>query len=102
MSNPAVVVGVDGSEQALIAARWALDVAARRHQPLEVVHSWSIPLPPVGLGPAPVGLNDDNIREAAQRVLDDAVETLTARAPDVQIVGTLVPRNADRGASRSR
>lgn len=91
MSNPAVVVGVDGSEQALTAARWALDVAARRHQPLEVVHSWSIPLPPVGLGPAPVGLNDDNIREAAQRVLDDAVETLAAKGPDVQIVGTLYP-----------
>ena len=92
MTNPtAVVVGVDGSEQALTAARWALDVAARRHQPLEVVHSWSVPLPPVGLGPAPVGLNDDNIRQAAQRVLDDSVEALGSEAPEVDITGTLYP-----------
>ena len=92
MSNPTtVVVGVDGSEQALTAAQWALDVAARRHLPLEVIHSWSIPLPPVGLGPTPVDLNDDSLRDAAQRVVDDAVATLQATAPDVTITGTLYP-----------
>jgi nucleotide-binding universal stress UspA family protein len=92
MSNrPAVVVGVDGSEQAYTAAAWALDVAARRHLPLEVVHSWSIPLPPVGLGPAPVGLSDDRIREAAQAVLDSVVTRLQETAPDVAVTGTLFP-----------
>ncbi|MEO8108269.1 MAG: universal stress protein [Actinomycetes bacterium] len=92
MSNhPAVVVGVDGSEQAFTAAAWALDVAARRHVPLDIVHSWSIPLPPVGLGPAPVGLSDDRIRDAAQSVLDDAVARLQATAPDVTIHGSLYP-----------
>ncbi len=92
MSNrPAVVVGVDGSEQAFNAAVWALDVAARWHVPLDVVHSWSIPLPPVGLGPAPVGLSDDRIRDAAQSVLDDAVGRLQATAPDVTITGSLYP-----------
>lgn len=92
MSNrPAVVVGVDGSEQAYTAAAWALDAAARRHLPLDVIHSWSIPLPPVGMGPAPVGLSDDRIRDAAQSVLDDAVERLQATAPDVTINGSLYP-----------
>ena len=92
MSNrPAVVVGVDGSEQAFTAAVWALDVAARWHVPLDVVHSWSIPLPPVGLGPAPVGLSDDRIQDAAQSVLDDAVGRLQATAPDVTITGSLYP-----------
>ena len=92
MSNsPAVVVGVDGSEQALTAARWALDVAVRRNLPLEVVHSWSVPLPPVGMGPAPVGLNDDSIRNAAQAVLDDAVNALTSSAPAARVTGTLYP-----------
>jgi nucleotide-binding universal stress UspA family protein len=86
-----VVVGVDGSEQAMTAARWALDVAVRRHLPLEVVHSWSVPLPPVGLGPAPVGLSDDSLRDAAQRVLDDAVATLTGSAPNATVSGTLYP-----------
>lgn len=86
-----VVVGVDGSEQAMTAARWGLDVAVRRHLPLEVVHSWSVPLPPVGLGPAPVGLNDDTLRSAAQRVLDDTVGELRAAAPDATVTGTLYP-----------
>jgi nucleotide-binding universal stress UspA family protein len=88
---PTVVVGVDGSEQAMTAARWALDVTTRRHSPLEVIHSWSVPLPPVGLGPTPVGLNDENIRAAAQRVLDDAVAALRAVAPDASITGRLYP-----------
>lgn len=92
MSNrPAIAVGVDGSDQAFIAASWALDAAARRHIPLHVVHSWSIPLPPVGLGPAPVGLSDDRIRDAAQAVLDDAVSRLQSTAPDVTITGALFP-----------
>jgi len=92
MTNPTtVVVGVDGSEQAMTAAQWALDVAARRHLPLEVVHSWSVPLAFVGLGPTPVGRNDDSLRDAAQRVLDDAVMTLSRTASDVTITGTLAP-----------
>jgi nucleotide-binding universal stress UspA family protein len=92
MSNrPAIAVGVDGSEQAFTAASWALEAAARRHVPLHVVHSWSIPLPPVGLGPAPVGLSDDRIRDAAQAVLDDAVTRLQSTAPDVTITGSLYP-----------
>lgn len=90
-NRPAVVVGIDGSDEAFTAALWALDVAARRHVPLDVVHSWSIPLPPVGLGPAPVGLSDDRIRDAAQSVLDDAVSRLQATAPDVTINGSLYP-----------
>ena len=89
--RPAVVVGVDGSEESQKAAAWALDVAARRHVPLHVVHSWSIPLPPVGMGPAPVGLSDDRIKDAAQSVLDDAVDRLKATAPDVTIDGALYP-----------
>jgi nucleotide-binding universal stress UspA family protein len=90
-SRPAIAVGVDGSEQAFTAASWALDAAARRHVPLHVVHSWSIPLPPVGLGPAPVGLSDDRIRDAAKAVLDDAVTRLQSMAPDVTVTGSLYP-----------
>ena len=84
-----VVVGVDGSEQALVAAQWALDLAGRRNLPLEVVHSWSVPLPPVGLGPTPVGLTDDGMQDAAQSVLDDAVATLADTAPEVSVSGNL-------------
>lgn len=37
--RPAVVVGVDGSETALGAARWAADVAARHGDPLTLLHA---------------------------------------------------------------
>ena len=96
-TRPAVAVGVDGSEEALTAAQWALDVAVRRNIPVEVVHSWSIPLPPVGLGPAPVGLSDDRIQEAAQTVLDEAVAALKARGTPVDVTGTLYPGTPSAG-----
>lgn len=90
-NRSAIAVGIDGSEQAYTAAAWALDAAARRHLPLDVVHSWSIPLPPVGLGPTAVGLGDDRLRHAAQAVLDDAVTRLQGTAPDVTVKGSLLP-----------
>jgi nucleotide-binding universal stress UspA family protein len=43
MSTP-VVVGVDGSESALDAVRWAADEARRRHTSLRVVHAYEIPV----------------------------------------------------------
>ncbi|TDV44107.1 universal stress protein [Actinophytocola oryzae] len=42
MSAP-VVVGVDGSESALEAVRWAAEEARRRHTPLRIVHAQEIP-----------------------------------------------------------
>jgi nucleotide-binding universal stress UspA family protein len=41
------------------------------------------------MGPTPVGLRDDNVRDAAQRVVDDAVASLRDTAPEVSITGTL-------------
>jgi nucleotide-binding universal stress UspA family protein len=43
MSVPPVVVGVDGSESALEAVRWAADEARRRETRLRVVHAYQIP-----------------------------------------------------------
>jgi nucleotide-binding universal stress UspA family protein len=42
MSAP-VVVGVDGSESALHAVRWAAEEALRRHVGLRIVHAYEIP-----------------------------------------------------------
>lgn len=42
-ARPPVLVGVDGSEQALRAVRWAAAEAARREVPLRVVHGYSWP-----------------------------------------------------------
>jgi nucleotide-binding universal stress UspA family protein len=42
--NEPVVVGVDGSESALHAVRWAADEAQRRQVPLRLVHACEIPV----------------------------------------------------------
>ncbi|MFI7679071.1 universal stress protein [Actinophytocola sp. NPDC049390] len=43
MAVPPVVVGVDGSESALDAVRWAADEARRRETLLRIVHAYQIP-----------------------------------------------------------
>ncbi|MER5266584.1 universal stress protein [Actinosynnema sp. NPDC002837] len=42
MSGP-IVVGVDGSESALTAVRWAAGAAARHRAPLQLVHAYLLP-----------------------------------------------------------
>lgn len=90
-TRPTVVVGIDGSDEAFAAALWASEDATRRNVPLDVIHSWAIPLPPVGIGPAPLGVADDRIRDAAQSVLDDAVTRIRESAPAATVNGTLYP-----------
>ncbi|MFE2754859.1 universal stress protein [Actinosynnema sp. NPDC059335] len=43
MSGP-IVVGVDGSESALTAVRWAAEEAVRVRVPLELVHAYALPV----------------------------------------------------------
>jgi nucleotide-binding universal stress UspA family protein len=70
-----IVVGVDGSDHARRALRWAIDEAKLRGATLHLVHSWRfpppVPLPDGGLAPA-------DIEGVAQAVLDDA----SALVPD--------------------
>jgi nucleotide-binding universal stress UspA family protein len=70
MAHP-IVVGVDGSESALDAVRFAAREAARRGLPLRLIHVYSTP---IGL---PGGIIDPEIvhnalREQGKRLLDEA------------------------------
>lgn len=67
-----IVVGVDGSESAQQALRWAIDEARRRGATLEVVHAWRrIPISDYLVNePEPGGS-----ARFAQAVLDHAVDT---------------------------
>lgn len=87
--RPPVVVGLDGSDGALAALDWAADEAARRDLPLRVVHAWSIPLPPVPMGPAVVGPSDEALKDAAQELLDEAVSRVREQRPEVDVTGVL-------------
>jgi nucleotide-binding universal stress UspA family protein len=84
-----VVVGVDDSEQAAAALRWALTEGALRQCPVEVVHSWSPPLSALPFGATLViPVDESAIDSAARASVDDLVDTalaeMDARPPDVQ------------------
>lgn len=87
-----VVVGVDGSAQALRAVRWAAPEARRRRAALRLItaFAWTddrmVGLP--ALGSAPYG---EHLRSAATKALAAAAATAAEADPDVSVVQELVP-----------
>jgi nucleotide-binding universal stress UspA family protein len=85
-----VVVGVDGSEPALRAVRWAAPEAARRRVPLRVVTAfeWTHDraLGQVGLGTS----YREIMQGVARRSLDDAVQVARQTVPDLEVEPRLV------------
>ncbi len=71
-----VVVGVDGSSEALVAARYALWQAQLRGLDLVVVHAYPIP----AMEAMPVGDVYTVLREVAESVVDDVIAELVIPA----------------------
>ena len=67
-----VVVGVDGSDHAARALRWAIDEALRRGAPLEVVHAWHYPYIGVEVGFTATPSVLEAAEKVARQILDDA------------------------------
>lgn len=74
---PRIVVGTDGSPDALTAMRWAADEARARGGVLVVLHSFQLPLVGGYLDGAPQ-FDPAEIEGYAARTLDDAVASLGA------------------------
>lgn len=91
VNRSAIVVGIDGSDQGASAVDWAAREAVLRNLPLRVLHAWSMPIPPVAMGPAVMGGDDTVLRDAAQKVLDRAVDQARKGHPDAEITGDLQP-----------
>lgn len=93
-----VLVGSDGSEPALAAARWAADWARIHGQGLTlvtVVPPMPIPTRPTSVQPMPPAADfGDRVAEKANRQLDGAVEAARAYAPDLDIAAALVTGHA--------
>lgn len=79
-----VVVAVDGSEDALVAARWAAQTAASQEVPLLVVSILEIP----ALLPTQTYL--DRLREDRQHAADAAVRVAAGVAPEVSAIGKVL------------
>jgi nucleotide-binding universal stress UspA family protein len=84
-----VIVGVDGSEQALVAVRTAAREAVHRKQPLHIVHAFIWPSLHVNVGPVAPDLPETGLRHHAEKLLEEAAAEARAVAPQVPVT-TLV------------
>ena len=83
----AILVGVDGSAEALAAVRWAADDAALRDVPLTLVHVVNAPVPGWSRVPAPAGFrqwHEKRAREFIKSAIKVAEES-TGERGQVQI-----------------
>ena len=85
----AVVVGVDGSEGATEALRFAVAEARRLGARVRAVHVWHVPVGSFLGGVAPTEAETAAHREAARALLARAVEPAARAAPDLVIEQTL-------------
>lgn len=102
-----VVAGVDGSESALAAARWAADEAARKRVPLRLVSVVHVPVASGYVGDAGLSVDLlDGLQAESLRMLDEARSTLVTRQPDLDVttavlVGPPIPALVEEsGAAR--
>jgi nucleotide-binding universal stress UspA family protein len=89
-----IVVGVDDSQQAAAALRWALAEGQLRGASVEVVHTWSPPLSALPFGatlvvPADEEAIDATAREHVGKLVETAAAELTGPVPPVQV--TILP-----------
>ncbi|GAA2528071.1 universal stress protein [Pilimelia columellifera] len=80
-----VVVGTDGSEDALVAVRAAAVEAAGRDVPLRIIHAWWGD--PVLVSPTSDVERESAGRQKAQEVVDAAVAAATEVRPDLVVEG---------------
>jgi nucleotide-binding universal stress UspA family protein len=89
-----IVVGVDDSEQAAAALRWALAEGVVRQATVEVVHAWSPPMSALPFGATLVVPFDDAEMDAtARRSVDKVVDAALAEMeePPPEVLRTVLP-----------
>lgn len=94
LSGPRIVVGVDDSEVAAAALRWALEEGALRQCTVEVVHSWSAPLSALPFGatfviPVDEAEIDSTARDSVDALVDSQLAEMETQPPEV--LRTILP-----------
>jgi nucleotide-binding universal stress UspA family protein len=83
-----IVVGIDGSEAAKNALRWALEEARLRSAKIVAVHAWEAPPAMPDPGPAPgfdLGGILPEVEEAGERLVKAVVEEVVGDDSDVTV-----------------
>ena len=92
-----IVVGVDGSENAKLATRWAAREARMRGATLELVTTWEVA--PVAYAYGYVAIPEAFLKDLAKGAEDTmaaAVEVVRAEAPDAEVQTKVVEGQAAR------
>lgn len=85
-----IVVGVDGSEEALRAVHYAAREATWRQRPLRIVHAFIWPLFHVPLDRPAIGPPEAGLRNQAHRIVKQAMQAVATATPDVDVGGAVV------------
>jgi nucleotide-binding universal stress UspA family protein len=90
-----IVVGVDGSDAARRALRWAVEEARLRRARLDVVHAWQAPyvVPSPFMG---IALDPGAVEKHAREVLDRVVDAEEPRSQPMPVERILVQEGAAR------
>ncbi|MGZ8578999.1 MAG: universal stress protein, partial [Actinomycetota bacterium] len=83
-----LVVGVDGSETATSAVRWAAQEAALRGATLELVSAWEVSVSSVGYGLGFAEISADMVKgleQAAEETVAAAAQVAREGYPDLEI-----------------
>ena len=80
-----IVVGVDGSEGAVEALRFAIDEARIRGAELRAVSAWHVPPAVYGTGWAPASTDLDEFRKLAEASLRESVEEAGATEAGIEV-----------------
>ena len=90
---PGIIVGVDGSDNSRRALGWAMEEAARRHQPLTVMTVQPDPVrPATGIY---WGVHSENsfkpelAQKALQRIVDDVASGIGVTVPEVAVTAAM-------------
>jgi nucleotide-binding universal stress UspA family protein len=85
-----VVVGIDGSEQALAAVRAAAMEAHHRNEPLHIVHAFIWSSMNVNVGPVARDLPRTGLRHYAEDLLEEAVTEARKTTTEVPVTTALI------------
>jgi len=91
-----VVVGVDGSDEAVVAVRAATQDAARRGCGLKLVHAFVWPELRIAVGPPQSGPPNAGLRNEAERLLADAAKVASHTDPSVPVTAEILTGAAPR------
>ena len=86
-----VVVGVDGTEAARLATRYAFDAAAARHTNLGAVYAWRPPTPSWPHRAVTLPQSFDALQGTERQVLESAVDRWRSTYPSVPVDARLLP-----------